>query len=65
VLAVYVTAGQMVRAGEALVAVEAMKMEHVVVAPVDGVVSEVSVTAGQSVKLDQPLATVTATPESA
>ncbi len=65
VLAVYVTAGQTVRAGEALVAVEAMKMEHVVVAPVDGVVSEVSVTAGESVKLDQPLATVVAPPDPA
>jgi acetyl-CoA/propionyl-CoA carboxylase biotin carboxyl carrier protein len=65
VLAVYVTAGQTVRAGEALVAVEAMKMEHVVVAPVDGVVSEVSVKAGESVKLDQPLATVIAPPEPA
>ncbi|HEY3811451.1 MAG TPA: biotin carboxylase N-terminal domain-containing protein [Acidimicrobiales bacterium] len=60
VLAVYVEAGQTVHAGQALVAVEAMKMEHVVVAPIDGVVGEVSVEAGDSVKLDQPLATVVA-----
>jgi acetyl-CoA/propionyl-CoA carboxylase biotin carboxyl carrier protein len=58
VLAVYVEAGQTVHAGQALVAVEAMKMEHVVVAPVDGVVGEVSVEAGDAVRIDQPLATV-------
>jgi acetyl-CoA/propionyl-CoA carboxylase biotin carboxyl carrier protein len=38
--------------------VEAMKMEHTVVAPVDGVLAEVNVHAGQQVALDQTLAVV-------
>jgi acetyl-CoA/propionyl-CoA carboxylase, biotin carboxylase, biotin carboxyl carrier protein len=38
-------------------------MEHVVVAPLDGTVSEMLVKAGQAVALDQPLAVVHATPE--
>jgi acetyl-CoA/propionyl-CoA carboxylase biotin carboxyl carrier protein len=60
VLAVHVTSGERVRAGQPLVAVEAMKMEHVVVAPVDGVVTEILVKPGQSVALDQPVAVVRA-----
>jgi 3-methylcrotonyl-CoA carboxylase alpha subunit len=63
VLAVYAAPGDTVRAGQALVTVEAMKMEHVVVAPLDGTVSEILVKAGQSVALDQPLAVVHATGE--
>jgi 3-methylcrotonyl-CoA carboxylase alpha subunit len=56
VIAVYVTAGQPVRAGQPLVAVEAMKMEHTVAAPADGVVSELMAKAGQQVGMDEPLA---------
>ncbi|HWE53915.1 MAG TPA: biotin carboxylase N-terminal domain-containing protein [Acidimicrobiales bacterium] len=55
VVAVNVTPGQAVTAGQALVAVEAMKMEHLIRAPADGTVTEVLVTAGQQVKLDQAL----------
>jgi acetyl-CoA/propionyl-CoA carboxylase, biotin carboxylase, biotin carboxyl carrier protein len=36
-----------------------MKMEHVLTAPVAGVVAELSVTAGQQVRLDERLAVVT------
>ena len=39
-----------------VVSVEAMKMEHAVLAPFDAVVSEVLVVAGQRVALDEPLA---------
>ena len=49
----------MVTAGAPLVVVEAMKMEHTVTAPVDGVVTELQVRAGQQVALNQPLAVVT------
>jgi acetyl-CoA/propionyl-CoA carboxylase biotin carboxyl carrier protein len=35
-----------------------MKMEHVLTAPVPGTVTELSVTAGQSVRLDERLALV-------
>ena len=56
VIAVHVTAGQPVRAGAPLVVVEAMKMEHTVTAPLDGVVSELTAKAGQQVGMDEILA---------
>jgi acyl-CoA carboxylase subunit alpha len=49
ILAVRVQDGQTVKQGEALIILEAMKMEHDVVAPHDGVVREVRVEAGQQV----------------
>lgn len=55
VVAVHVGVGEAVRAGQPLVAIEAMKMEHVVVAPADGVVTELLVKPGQPVGLDQLL----------
>ncbi|GAA1351688.1 acetyl-CoA carboxylase biotin carboxylase subunit [Catellatospora bangladeshensis] len=50
--------GDHVTAGQALFVVEAMKMEHTVTAPVDGVLAEVNVRAGQQVALDETLAVV-------
>ncbi len=47
---VAVTAGQSVLAGDRLAVLEAMKMEHVLVAARDGVVAEVLVTAGAQVE---------------
>jgi biotin carboxyl carrier protein len=41
--------GDHVRKGQALVALEAMKMEHVVTAPQDGVVTAVTVAEGDQV----------------
>jgi acetyl-CoA/propionyl-CoA carboxylase biotin carboxyl carrier protein len=58
VLAVRVAEGDQVTAGTPLLVVEAMKMEHTITAPVDGVVSELYVHAGQQVALDEPLALV-------
>lgn len=58
VLVVRAHNGEEVTAGQALFVVEAMKMEHTVTAPVDGVLSEVNVQAGQQVALDQVLAVV-------
>lgn len=49
VLAVHVAPGDEVRAGQALIVLEAMKMEHVIGAPHSGVVREVYVSAGQQV----------------
>jgi len=57
VIAVPVASGTQVTAGAPVVVVEAMKMEHTLTAPVDGVV-EVLVEAGAQVRLDQPLARV-------
>ncbi|NKE59146.1 acetyl/propionyl/methylcrotonyl-CoA carboxylase subunit alpha [Lentzea sp. PSKA42] len=58
VLVVRARQGEDVTAGQALFVVEAMKMEHTVTAPVDGVLTEVNVQAGQQVALDQVLALV-------
>ena len=55
VVSVAVSAGEPVEAGQPLVTVEAMKMEHVVAAASDGEVAEVLVRVGDPVKLDQPL----------
>ncbi len=59
VLVVKVATGDVVKAGTPLLVVEAMKMEHTVTAPIDGVVSELPIRAGQQVALDETLAIVT------
>ena len=50
--------GDTVAAGAPLVVLEAMKMEHTVAAPVDGVVTSVDVTPGDQVETRQVLAVV-------
>ena len=59
VLAVKATRGERVRSGQPLLIVEAMKMEHTVSAPADGVLTELTALAGQQVALDETLAVVT------
>ncbi|RBY84988.1 acetyl/propionyl/methylcrotonyl-CoA carboxylase subunit alpha [Blastococcus sp. TF02A-30] len=59
VTVVRVAVGDEVTAGTPLLVVEAMKMEHVLTAPVDGVVAELPVTAGRTVALDERVALVT------
>ncbi|RSN45217.1 acetyl/propionyl-CoA carboxylase subunit alpha [Amycolatopsis sp. WAC 04197] len=59
VLVVKAAAGDVVTAGTPLVVIEAMKMEHTITAPIDGVVSELPVRAGQQVALDETVAVVT------
>jgi acetyl-CoA/propionyl-CoA carboxylase biotin carboxyl carrier protein len=59
VTVVQVSVGDEVAAGTPLLVVEAMKMEHVLTAPVSGTVAELAVTAGQTVALDERLALVT------
>jgi acetyl-CoA/propionyl-CoA carboxylase, biotin carboxylase, biotin carboxyl carrier protein len=58
VVAVKVSEGEPVTAGQPLLVVEAMKMEHTLAAPVDGVVSRLLVTAGQQVSMDETVAVV-------
>ncbi|MET7637768.1 biotin carboxylase N-terminal domain-containing protein [Streptomyces sp. NPDC005438] len=50
--------GDEVTAGQSLVVVEAMKMEHVIAAPHDGTVIELDVRPGSTVAMDQVLAVV-------
>ena len=49
IIAVGVTEGQAVRAGQPLVTLEAMKMEHVLTAPFDGVVTDLKADTGGQV----------------
>jgi acetyl-CoA/propionyl-CoA carboxylase, biotin carboxylase, biotin carboxyl carrier protein len=55
VTVVEVVEGQRVAAGQRLVAVEAMKMEHVLTAPVEGVVRALRARSGEVVAKDAPL----------
>ncbi|MFB7448475.1 biotin carboxylase N-terminal domain-containing protein [Streptomyces sp. NPDC056194] len=59
VTVVKVTVGDEVEAGQSLLVVEAMKMEHVISAPHAGTVTELDVTPGTTVAMDQILAVVT------
>jgi len=52
---VRVAVGQVVKAEETLVILEAMKMENQIVAPHDGTIESVSVSAGQTVPAGAPL----------
>jgi acetyl-CoA/propionyl-CoA carboxylase biotin carboxyl carrier protein len=62
VVAVGVQDGATLAAGTVVVTVEAMKMEHALSAPVDGVV-ELFVAVGDQVKVGQPLARITVATE--
>jgi propionyl-CoA carboxylase alpha chain len=55
-----VAAGEHVLAGQPLLWLEAMKMEHVISAPAAGTVTELPVAAGQQVEMGSVLAVVTA-----
>ncbi|MGW2018844.1 ATP-binding protein [Streptomyces sp. NPDC001927] len=64
VTVVKVAVGDEVEAGQSLLVVEAMKMEHVISAPHAGTVTELDVTPGSTVAMDQILAVVTPREES-
>jgi propionyl-CoA carboxylase alpha chain len=53
-----VTVGEQVAAGQPLLWLEAMKMEHVISAPAAGIVAELPVAAGQQVQVGSMLAVV-------
>ena len=58
VVRVEAAVGDTIKAGTSLVIVEAMKMEHIVAAPHDGVVASLTVAPGDQVESDQVLAVV-------
>jgi biotin carboxyl carrier protein len=60
---VAVAEGEAVVAGQALVVLEAMKMEHTIRADADGVVTALHVSVGQSVDAHTVVATVAAAGE--
>jgi len=53
-----VAEGDKVSTGQPVLVVEAMKMEHTVTAPADGVISELTAKAGQQVRMDETLAVI-------
>jgi propionyl-CoA carboxylase alpha chain len=59
VVRVEATAGQRVSAGQPVLVLEAMKMEHQIAAPADGLVAEVLVGPGDQVQAGDVLATLT------
>jgi acetyl-CoA/propionyl-CoA carboxylase biotin carboxyl carrier protein len=63
VTVVKVAVGDEVTAGQSLLVVEAMKMEHVISAPHAGTVAELDVTPGTTVAMDQVLAVIEPTEE--
>ncbi len=58
VIAVEVAQGQVVTKGQKLLTLEAMKMEHTLTAPFDGVVAELNAVAGAQIQVDALLARV-------
>ncbi|KJS52787.1 acetyl-COA carboxylase [Streptomyces rubellomurinus subsp. indigoferus] len=65
VTVVKTTTGEPVRKGQPLLVLEAMKMEHVIAAPHDGVVAELRATAGATVAMEDLLVVVTPTEDAA
>jgi 3-methylcrotonyl-CoA carboxylase alpha subunit len=58
VIAVDVSEGQTVTAGQRLMVLEAMKMEHALTAPFDGTVTELNASEGEQVQVEAVLAVV-------
>ncbi len=58
ILSVKIKAGDQVKRGQAVMVLEAMKMENEIVAPDDGVVASVEVTAGANVEAGALLASI-------
>jgi acetyl/propionyl-CoA carboxylase alpha subunit/acetyl-CoA carboxylase carboxyltransferase component len=56
VINISVAVGDQIRAGQALMIMEAMKMEHVITAEVSGIVRQITVQPGDTVFEDHPLA---------
>ncbi len=63
IIAVEVAAGDSVTKGQKLLTLEAMKMEHSLVAPFDGTVAELSAVAGAQVQVETLLARIEASAE--
>jgi biotin carboxyl carrier protein len=55
VISIKCRVGERVEAGETLIVIEAMKMEHPLCAPKDGVILEIKTVEGASVAYNQPL----------
>jgi len=63
VLAILVDKGATVSAGQRVAIIEAMKMEHTLTAPIDGVVAEIAAAAGAQLAEGAPVMTIAPGPE--
>jgi 3-methylcrotonyl-CoA carboxylase alpha subunit len=63
IIAVEIAVGDSVTKGQKLLTLEAMKMEHTLVAPFDGTVAELSAVAGAQVQVEAVLARIEASAE--
>jgi 3-methylcrotonyl-CoA carboxylase alpha subunit len=63
IIAVEVELGQAVTRGQKLLTLEAMKMEHTLIAPFDGIVAELAAVAGAQVQVEALLARIVADDE--
>jgi propionyl-CoA carboxylase alpha chain len=59
VVRIAVALGEQVKAGQPILWLEAMKMQHQINAPVDGVIAELPVSTGQQIDVGAVLAVVT------
>jgi len=62
VIAIHAAVGDPVAAGDAIVTLEAMKMEHTVTAPIDGRLAELTIAPAEHVKRGQVLAVIDGAP---
>lgn len=58
ILDVRITKGDVVKAGDILVILEAMKMENEILAPIDGMIDTIQATKGESVNANDVLVTI-------
>jgi biotin carboxyl carrier protein len=58
ILSLKANVGQVIKKGEVILILEAMKMENEIVASEDGTIASINVTAGQSVEAGDLLATL-------
>lgn len=58
IVSIDVREGELVRRGQQLLVMEAMKMEHVIAAPASGLVRQIAVVAGDAVFAGRPLAVI-------
>jgi 3-methylcrotonyl-CoA carboxylase alpha subunit len=65
IIAVEVTQGQSVTKGQKLLTLEAMKMEHSLTAPFDGVVAELNAVTGAQVQVEALLVRIAPTDDAA
>jgi acetyl-CoA/propionyl-CoA carboxylase biotin carboxyl carrier protein len=55
---IFVAVGDTVKKGTPLLIVEAMKMEHEILAPIDGIIGKINIEVGEQVSTDMELVSI-------